>query len=51
MFFSLQALGHMMADRLSAAGLPFITIERPIQGGIYFGANNYLAGNSWTPPG
>lgn len=45
MFFQpVEALGHMMADRLSAAGLPFITIERPIQGGIYFGANNYLAG-------
>lgn len=45
MFFQpVEALGHMMADRLSAAGLPFITIERPIQGGVYFGANNYLAG-------
>jgi ribose transport system substrate-binding protein len=45
MFFQpVEALGHMMADRLGAAGLPFITIERPIQGGTYFGANNYLAG-------
>lgn len=45
MFFQpVEALGHMLADRLAAAGIPFITIERPIQGGVYFGANNYLAG-------
>lgn len=45
MFFQpVESLGHMMADRLFSAGLPFITIERPIQGGVYFGANNYQAG-------
>jgi ribose transport system substrate-binding protein len=45
MFFQpVESLGHMMADRLFSAGLPFITVERPIQGGVYFGANNYQAG-------
>jgi len=45
MFFQpLESLGHMMADRFFGAGVPFITIESPIQGGVYFGANNYQAG-------
>jgi ribose transport system substrate-binding protein len=45
MFFQpVESLGHMIADRLSSAGVPFITVERPIQGGVYFGANNYQAG-------
>jgi ribose transport system substrate-binding protein len=43
-FQPVERLGHMIADRLSSAGMPFITIERPIHGGIYFGANNYQAG-------
>jgi ribose transport system substrate-binding protein len=33
-----------MADRLSTSGVRFVTVERPIHGGIYFGANNYHAG-------
>ena len=45
MFFQpVESLGHMIADRLATAGVRFITIERPIQGGVYFGANNYQAG-------
>jgi ribose transport system substrate-binding protein len=43
-FQPVESLGHMIADRLSSAGVQFITIERPIQGGVYFGANNYQAG-------
>lgn len=43
-FQPVEPLGHMMADRLSSAGRPFITVERPIPGGVYFGANNYQAG-------
>jgi ribose transport system substrate-binding protein len=43
-FQPVESLGHMMADRLSSAGRRFITVERPIAGGIYFGANNYQAG-------
>ncbi|MBI4909485.1 MAG: substrate-binding domain-containing protein [Acidobacteria bacterium] len=43
-FQPIESLGHMMADRLSSAGRRFITVERPIPGGIYFGANNYQAG-------
>jgi ribose transport system substrate-binding protein len=39
-----ESLGHMMAARLSEAGRPFITVDRPIAGGVYFGANNYQAG-------
>ena len=45
MFFQpVESLGHRIADRLASAHLPFITVERPIQGGVYFGANNYQAG-------
>jgi ribose transport system substrate-binding protein len=45
MFFQpLESLGHRMADRLSSSGVRFITVERPIHGGVYFGANNYQAG-------
>lgn len=43
-FQPVESLGHMMAARLSEAGRPFITVERPIAGGVYFGANNYQAG-------
>lgn len=39
-----ESIGHMMADRFFQAKTPFITVERPIQGGVYFGANNYQAG-------
>jgi len=45
MFFQpVESIGHMMADLLFGANIPFVTIERPIQGGIYYGANNYQAG-------
>src|SRR5262245_53186199 len=45
MFFEpVEAIGYLIAERLLSAGIPFITIERPLQGGIYFGANNYQAG-------
>jgi ribose transport system substrate-binding protein len=43
-FQPVESLGHMLADRFFSAGLRFITVERPIQGGVYFGANNYQAG-------
>ncbi len=43
-FQPVESLGHMMADQFASARVPFITVERPIQGGVYFGANNYLAG-------
>jgi ribose transport system substrate-binding protein len=39
-----ESLGHIIADRLSGASVPFITVEVPIQGGAYYGANNYQAG-------
>jgi ribose transport system substrate-binding protein len=45
MFFQpVESIGHIMADVLLRANIPFITVERPIQGGIYYGANNYQAG-------
>lgn len=44
LFQPVEALGHMVAGRLAEAPVPFISIERPVQGGVYFGANNYLAG-------
>lgn len=43
-FEPVEAIGYAVAESLLNAGIPFITIERPIQGGIYFGANNYQAG-------
>jgi ribose transport system substrate-binding protein len=43
-FQPVESLGHRMADRLSSARVRFITVDRPIHGGVYFGANNYHAG-------
>jgi len=44
MFQPFERIGHMAADRFFGASIPFITIEVPIQGGVYFGANNFRAG-------
>ena len=44
LFEPVESIGHAMADRLYHAGIPFITIDVPLQGGVYFGANNYQAG-------
>ncbi len=43
-FQPVERVGHMLSDRLQNAGVRFVTLERAIQGGFYFGANNYLAG-------
>jgi ribose transport system substrate-binding protein len=43
-FQPVESLGHILADRLASAGRRFITVERPIPGGVYFGANNFQAG-------
>ena len=43
-FQPVESLGHIVADRLFESQIPFITVERPIQGGIYYGANNFQAG-------
>lgn len=39
-----ETIAHRMADHLSGAGCHFISVDRPIPGAIYFGANNYQAG-------
>jgi ribose transport system substrate-binding protein len=39
-----QSIGHAVADCFMQAGIPLVTIERPIQGAVYFGGNNYQAG-------
>jgi ribose transport system substrate-binding protein len=44
MFEPIERIGHLVADRFFDASIPFITIEIPIQGGVYFGANNFRAG-------
>jgi ribose transport system substrate-binding protein len=44
LFQPVEWIGHAMADRFLNAGIPFITVEIPLQGGVYFGANNYRAG-------
>lgn len=38
------AIGHVVADIFLNAYTPLISIEHPIQGAVYFGANNYQAG-------
>jgi ribose transport system substrate-binding protein len=43
-FEPVEWIGHTMADRFLHASIPFITIDIPLQGGVYFGANNYQAG-------
>ncbi len=43
-FQPVEWIGHTMADRFLSAGIPFITIDVPLHGGVYFGANNYQAG-------
>ncbi len=43
-FQPVEWVGHTMADRFQHAGVPFVSIEIPLQGGVYFGANNYQAG-------
>ncbi len=44
LFQPVEAIGYQIAELLASARVPFLTVERPIQGGIYFGANNYQAG-------
>lgn len=39
-----QRVAHGLADVLQRAAVPFISIDSPIPGGFYFGANNYEAG-------
>jgi ribose transport system substrate-binding protein len=39
-----QSIGHAVADCFMQAAIPLVTIERPIQGAVYFGGNNYQAG-------
>jgi ribose transport system substrate-binding protein len=43
-FQPMERLGHLLADELARAQVRFVTIERTIQGGVYFGANNFQAG-------
>ncbi|MBL8227387.1 MAG: substrate-binding domain-containing protein [Bryobacterales bacterium] len=45
MFFQpVERVGHMLSDKFQSSGIKFVTIERAIPGGVYFGANNYVAG-------
>lgn len=39
-----QRVAHGLAHVLQRAAVPFISIDSPIPGGFYFGANNYEAG-------
>lgn len=43
-FQPIETIAHVLADRFSSAGIPVISIEAPIPGTIFFGANNYKAG-------
>ncbi len=44
MFQPIERIGHIVGDRFAQADTPFITIEVPVPGGVYFGANNFQAG-------
>ena len=44
MFQPVEWIGHTMADLFLHAAIPFVTVEIPLHGGVYFGANNYRAG-------
>ena len=44
LFQPVEWIGHAMADHLLRSSIPFITVEVPLQGGLYFGANNFQAG-------
>ena len=44
LFQPVESIGYIVADRIFGAQIPFITVERPIQGGVYYGANNFQAG-------
>ncbi|MCC6162217.1 MAG: substrate-binding domain-containing protein [Acidobacteria bacterium] len=39
-----QRVAHALADVLHRAAVPFISVDSPIPGGFYFGANNFEAG-------
>ena len=39
-----DSITHTVADRFFHASIPLISIEKPIPGAFYFGANNYQAG-------
>jgi len=44
MFEPLVRIADVMADQFFRAGIPLVTVEIPVQGGVYFGANNFQAG-------
>lgn len=44
MFEPLAQIAHIVADQFFRAGIPLISVEIPVQGAVYFGANNYHAG-------
>lgn len=39
-----QRVAHGLADLLQRAAIPFISVDSPIPGAFYFGANNFEAG-------
>lgn len=43
-FQPIETIVHAVADSFAHARIPFISIEQPIPGAVYFGANNFRAG-------
>ncbi len=43
-FEPVESFGHVISDMLHSSGVPMIAIENPIEGAVYFGANNFRAG-------
>lgn len=43
-FEPLARIACIIADQFFRANIPFITVEIPVQSGVYFGANNFHAG-------
>jgi len=45
LFQPVNSLAYVLADRFIAAGLPVISVETAVPGALFFGGNNYRAGN------
>lgn len=43
-FEPVEAVAHAVSDLLTSAGVPLVAIDSPVEGAIYFGANNFRAG-------
>jgi ribose transport system substrate-binding protein len=43
-FGTMEKIAHLVTARFQQAGIPFISVDMPIPGAVFYGANNYEAG-------